>query len=108
MKDFAEQVATQFLQKLEPDLHRAMVERIIEIAAEKWRYQFCGDSKITALIDDGVEKALAEKYAPVIAYLADRKARAKVLRRAEQNSVGRQELAALMPDLFAVEAEGVK
>lgn len=98
MKELAESIAKEIFIKLEPELHKAMVQRIISVASEKWRLQFTGDREINEIIDRAIEKALNEKYKPAIEYIADKKARAKVLKRAIQNDIPAQEI----EDLFNV------
>lgn len=98
LEDFAEKVAADFFERFDPELHRVMVEKIIEFAAEKWFYQYTGNRVIRDLIDKGVERALAEKYGPVFRYIADQKAREKALRHAKKNGVEAEKILSLFEE----------
>jgi hypothetical protein len=87
MEELAKQIADIILKKLEPEIHKAMVEKIVTVACERWRFQFSSAPEIERIIDQGIEKAISEKYKPVLEYIADKKAREKALRRAEQNGM---------------------
>ena len=87
MEELASLITDIILRKLDPEIHKAMVEKIIMVACERWRFQFSSNQEIERIIDQGIGKALSEKYKPVIEYIADKKAREKVLRRADQNGM---------------------
>ncbi len=95
MKELAENIANEIFRRLEPELHKAMVEKIISVASEKWRFQFSGDNEITEMINSAIEKALLEKYRPALEYIADKKAREKVFKRAAQNDISAEEIKGL-------------
>ena len=97
MKEFAEEVAKLILERMGPELHRAMVEKIIVLAEDKWRWQFTSDEHITKLIDDGIERAMAEKYKPALDFIADERSRRYILRRAEKNGIPAAEILELFP-----------
>ncbi len=80
MKELAEAIADEIFRRLEPELHRAMVEKIISVASDKWRTQFVGDVEISGMIDQSIRKSLADKYKPALEYIADKKAQEKVLK----------------------------
>lgn len=92
----AENVAIKILEEIEPELHKALIERIIDVSLEKWMLRFTHDQLISDMISDAIVKAMADKYKPVLDYIADRKAREKVMRRAEQNGIKRDEVEQLI------------
>ena len=100
MKELAEQIAKAIFDKMEPELHKAMVEKIIAAALEKWKFRVTGDDEINRMLEIGIEKAIAEKYKPVLDYIADQKARAKVMRRAEQNGIPESEILPLFTEIL--------
>ncbi len=95
MKELAEAIADEIFRRLEPELHRAMVEKIISVASDKWRTQFVGDVEISGMIDQSIRKSLADKYKPALEYIADKKAQEKVLKRAAQNGIPAEEIESL-------------
>jgi hypothetical protein len=95
MKELAENIAREIFIRLEPELHKAMVQKIISVASEKWRFQFTGDREISEIINHAIERALVEKYKPAIEYIANKKAREKVLKRATQNDIPAHEIESL-------------
>jgi len=97
MKQFAEEIAERIIEHIGVELHQVMVERIIELAAEKWRYQFVGDQTITRLIEEGVDRAIEEKYKPALDYIADGKARKSLMRRAAKQGIPAAEIMQLFP-----------
>lgn len=96
MKELAEKITSEIMGRLEPEIHKAMVERIIAISLDKWRFDFEKNEIISALIGKGMDAAIETTYKPVLDYIADRKAREKVMRRAKQNGIKREETEQLM------------
>lgn len=88
-QDIATSIADMLFDRLEPEIKQAFALRVLEIASEKWRFWLTGDEKITEYIDAKVEELIVGKYKPIMDAIADKKAREKVLRRAEQNGLPR-------------------
>jgi uncharacterized protein (DUF362 family) len=100
MKNFAEVVAYEFMRRFEPELHKAIVEQIISKGAERWIYRFSSDRTMSDAIDAGIESAMKHRYAPVIEYIANKKAREKAIARAKANGISQEELAGILPGIF--------
>jgi len=93
MEELAKKIVDLIFAKMEPELHRAMVEKIILTASNRWMFQFSGAEKIKS-----VDKALTERYKPALDYIADKKARQKVIERAEKNGINEKEILSLFPN----------
>lgn len=100
LTEFASFIADEFITRLEPELHKIMVEKIISVAAERWMYAATGNDVIAMLIDKAIIRNIEEKYQPIFDYIGDKKAREKALRRAEQNGIPQKEIMDLFADTF--------
>src|SRR4030067_170360 len=99
IKDIARYVSDVVMVELGRELHKGMAERIIAVSLDKWRSTFLKDEDLSKLISDEMDKLIKEKYKPIIDYIADKKVREKVLRRAEQNGIPREEVEQLMLEM---------
>ena len=95
MKNLADEVATLIMDRLQPEIHNAMIEKIIESSLENWRSYWRTNEKITESIDRGIQKAMDEKYKMILDYIANKKAREQILQRAEKNKIPLTELESL-------------
>lgn len=97
MEELAKKIVDLIFAKMEPELHKAMIEKIILVASQKWLFQFSGKDKINELIDNAIDQALSERYGAALQYIADKKARQKVIERAERNGISEKEILSLFP-----------
>jgi hypothetical protein len=88
----SEEIAKSIFNAMEPEIHQAMIEMIIHAASEKWLYRWQHEQLIGEMITKAIGEAIEGKYKPVLDYVADKKAREKVMRRAEQNGMKREEI----------------
>jgi hypothetical protein len=95
MADFdklAQDVAALVLERLEPEFKKALMQKIIDVAADRWRFYWQNESEITDLIDRAVQRAIDEDYKDVLEYIAKEKAKKKILKRATQNGLAEQKI----------------
>ena len=83
----AKQIVTAMWTAFGPAVEQLFRERMVEVAAEKYRFAFEHDELLTEAIGKKVAEMLATTFKPALDEIAHQKARAKVKRRAEQNRI---------------------
>jgi len=79
IKDFASKIYLQ----LAPEIEKAMIQKIIDVALEKQYFRWVDDHKIIHEINDATEGLLKTKYQSIITYMEDEKTKKKLRKKAE-------------------------
>lgn len=95
MENIVKDIVDYIFKLLEPELKKAMIQRILEVSLDRWKFVFASDEQITDMIKSEVKRKIEIEFAAVLNYIADKKAREKILRRAEQNGIKKHEILSL-------------
>jgi hypothetical protein len=80
IKDFANRIYIQ----LAPEIEKAMVQKIIDVALEMQYFRWVDDNKIKSEINEATDGLLKSRYKDIVNYMADEKVKKKLRKKAEE------------------------